>query len=132
MKAKANKNQCDTCSANIIHPEIIERVKANMPNLETLFDLAESFRIYGDTTRIGILYALLQAEMCVCDLSTLLSITQSAVSHQLRVLKQARLVRCRRDGKIAYYRLDDEHIRTILELGTTHATERTATGRVQS
>lgn len=85
--------------------------------------LAELFKIFGDETRIRILYALFEAEVCVCDLAKLLGMTQSAVSHQLRILKQARLIKSRRDGKTVFYSLADEHVRTLLSQGTEHLQE---------
>ncbi|MDD5672995.1 MAG: metalloregulator ArsR/SmtB family transcription factor [Chitinivibrionales bacterium] len=107
----------------VIHKSIVEKVRRGMPQPETVFDVADFFRVFGDSTRIGILYALSSAEMCGCDICALLNMTQSAVSHQLRILKQARLVRHRREGKIIYFRLDDEHINKILSLGIKHAAE---------
>ena len=95
-----------------------------MPKDENLYDLAEFFKVFGDTTRIKILYVLFQAELCVCDIAALLGMTQSAISHQLRVLKQARLVKYRKDGKVVYYSLDDEHVQTIFNMGFAHIVER--------
>ncbi|WP_456297980.1 ArsR/SmtB family transcription factor [Geosporobacter ferrireducens] len=95
-------------------------VKEKMPAEETLYDLAELFKVFGDTTRIKILCALFEAEMCVCDIAILLGMNQSAISHQLRVLKQARLVKYRRDGKVVYYSLDDDHIKHIFDQGFIH------------
>ena len=91
-----------------------DRVMNEMPDEESLYDLAELFKVFGDTTRIRILYVLFEAEMCVCDIAQILNMTQSAISHQLRVLKQARLVRNRREGKQIYYSLADDHVRTII------------------
>ena len=113
----------DNCSCNVIHGEIVESVKKNIPQDEVLFELAELFKVFGDSTRIKILYALFQSEMCVCDLSALLGMSQSAISHQLRVLKIARLVKFRREGKVVYYSLDDEHIKHIFDEGYRHITE---------
>ena len=101
----------------------IEHVERDMPSEETLYDLAELFKVFGDTTRIRILYVLFEAEMCVCDIAEILNMTQSAISHQLRVLKQARLVRSRREGKQIYYFLADDHVRTIIGQGMDHITE---------
>ena len=95
-----------------------------MPPEEELYDLAELFKVFGDTTRVKILYALFAAEMCVCDIAALLNMTQSAISHQLRVLKQARLVKFRREGKTVFYSLDDEHIKGIFGQGLEHISER--------
>ena len=94
-----------------------------LPAEETLYDLAELFKVFGDTTRIKIICALFESEMCVCDLSCLLNMTQSAISHQLRVLKSARLVKFRREGKVVYYSLDDEHIKHIYDAGLNHISE---------
>lgn len=100
-----------------------DRVLEDMPDEEKLYDLAELFKVFGDTTRIRILYALFEAEMCVCDIAQILNMTQSAISHQLRVLKQARLVRNRREGKQIYYSLADDHVRTIIGQGMDHVDE---------
>jgi ArsR family transcriptional regulator len=100
-----------------------DRVLKEMPDEESLYDLAELFKVFGDTTRIRILYVLFEAEMCVCDIADILNMTQSAISHQLRVLKQARLVRNRRDGKQIYYSLADDHVRTIIGQGMDHIEE---------
>ncbi len=100
-----------------------ERVLAEMPCEENLYDLAELFKVFGDTTRIRILYVLFEAEMCVCDIAEILNMTQSAISHQLKVLKQAKLVRNRREGKQIYYSLADDHVRTIIGQGMDHVNE---------
>lgn len=100
-----------------------ERVLGDMPDEESLYDLAELFKVFGDTTRIRILYVLFEAEMCVCDVAEVLNMTQSAISHQLKVLKQARLVRGRRLGKQVYYSLADDHVRTIIGQGMDHIRE---------
>jgi ArsR family transcriptional regulator len=100
-----------------------DRVLEDMPDEESLYDLAELFKVFGDTTRIRILYVLFEAEMCVCDIAQILNMTQSAISHQLRVLKQARLVRNRREGKQIYYSLADDHVRTIIGQGMDHIDE---------
>lgn len=111
------------CDFMHIHEEILEKVRAIMPQEETLYDLAELYKVFGDTTRIKILYALFESEMCVCDIAQLLGISISAISHQLRILKQARLVRFRRDGKTVFYSLSDDHVRSILGQGIEHITE---------
>ena len=100
-----------------------ERLLAEMPCEENLYDLAELFKVFGDTTRIRILYVLFEAEMCVCDIAEILNMTQSAISHQLKVLKQAKLVRNRREGKQIYYSLADDHVRTIIGQGMDHVNE---------
>ena len=113
----------DCYEEHCVHPDILAQVKLEMPEEEALYDLAELFKVFGDTTRIRILYALFESEMCVCDIAEVLNMTQSAISHQLRVLKQARLVRSRREGKQSYYFLADEHVRTIIGQGMDHVTE---------
>ena len=94
-----------------------------MPNEELLYDLAELYKVFGDSTRIKILYLLFESEMCVCDIAQLLNMSISAISHQLRVLKQAQLVRFRRDGRTVFYALADDHVRTILDQGMEHICE---------
>jgi ArsR family transcriptional regulator len=118
------KQIIDSCNCTVIHEDVISRVKECIPQEETLYDLAELFKVFGDTTRIKILCALFQSEMCVCDIAALLGMTQSAVSHQLRVLKQTRLVKFRRDGKVVYYSLEDEHVKHIFDQGLVHINER--------
>ncbi|MGI6349714.1 MAG: helix-turn-helix transcriptional regulator [Eubacteriaceae bacterium] len=117
--------EIDRCDDIFIHEDVVNEVKRNMPAEETLYDLAEIFKVFGDSTRIKILYALFFAtKMCVCDLAAFLNISQSAVSHQLRVLKQARLVKFKREGKVVYYSLDDEHVHKIFEQGLKHIDEK--------
>ena len=111
------------CDCSTIHEDVVSQVKKQMPLEENLYDLAELYKVFGDTTRVKILWALDKAEMCVCDISVLLNMTKSAVSHQLRVLKQARLVKYSKDGKNVYYSLDDDHITGIFELGMAHINE---------
>ena len=117
------ENKSEYCSCNVIHKEVVENVKNKLPKEETLYDLAELFKVFCDSTRIKIICSLFESEMCVCDLSVLLNISQSAISHQLRVLKSARLVKFRRAGKVIYYSLDDEHIKQIFDAGLHHITE---------
>lgn len=119
-----NNKYIDSCNCTVVHEEVVNRTRNNMPEEESLYDLAELFKVFGDTTRIKILYALFSSEMCVCDIAALLGMTQSAISHQLRVLKQARLVKYRREGKIVYYSLDDSHIEQIFDQGLMHVNER--------
>ena len=114
----------ELCDEVCTHREILEKVQPEMPDEERLYDLAELFKVFGDTTRIRILYVLFESEMCVCDIAALLNMTQSAISHQLRLLKQARLVRSRREGKTVYYFLDDDHVRTVIGQGMEHISER--------
>ena len=113
----------DTCEYMHVHPELIEKVKEQMPPEETLYDLAELYKVFGDTTRIKILYVLFEAELCVCDIAQLLGMSQSAISHQLRVLKINKLVKGRKEGKIVFYSLADDHVRTILGQGMDHVDE---------
>ena len=108
------------CNCSTIHEDVVEKVRNLIPPAETLYDLAELFKVFGDTTRTKILYALFQAEMCVCDMAALLGMSQSAISHQLKVLKHTRLVKHRRDGKIVYYSLDDDHIEKLFTAGLEH------------
>jgi len=111
------------CECDDIHEEVVSKTKNNMPEDEMLYDLAELFKVFGDITRIKILYALFSDEMCVCDIANLLNMTQSAISHQLRVLKQARLVKFRKEGKTVYYSLDDIHVSQIFDCGLHHIQE---------
>lgn len=120
----ADRRHAAVCEEVCTHPDILNRVKPEMPDEERLYDLAELFKVFGDTTRIRILYTLFEAEMCVCDIAALLSMTQSAISHQLRVLKQARLVRSRREGKTVFYALGDDHVRTVIGQGMEHIEEK--------
>lgn len=113
----------ERCDCDVIHQDVVNEVKEKMPQEEALYDLAELFKVFGDSTRIRILWALDEAEMCVCDIAVLLNMTQSAISHQLRVLKQASLVKNRRDGKIVYYSLDDDHVKQIFDQGLVHINE---------
>lgn len=113
----------EVCEQIEYHDDVIEHARGDMPDEEILYDLAEIFRVFGDTTRIKILWSLFEAEMCVCDMAQLLGMGQSAVSHQLRLLKAAHLVRSRRDGKQIFYSLDDEHVRLIFDMGLSHILE---------
>ena len=106
-----------------VHDQVVAQVRETLPPEQTLSDLAELFKIFGDSTRIKILYVLLEAEMCVCDIAQLLNMNQSAISHQLRVLKQSQLVKYRREGKTVFYSLADGHVRTILNQGMEHVAE---------
>ncbi len=113
----------DRCDCTVIHQDRVDAVLGNMPELNRLLSLAELFRVFGDTTRVRIICALFTSELCVCDIAVLLSMTQSAISHQLRILKQARLVKYRRQGKMVLYSLDDEHIQNIFAQGLEHISE---------
>lgn len=118
-----DNKHAETCECNAIHQEVVREVRKKMPDEEVLYDLAELFKVFGDTTRARILCALFESEMCVCDISILLGMTQSSISHQLRVLKSAKLVKNRKEGKVVYYSLDDEHIKRIFEQGLEHISE---------
>lgn len=111
---------CDFLHA---HRETVERVQREMPAEDVLFDLAELYKVFGDSTRIKILYALFEAELCVCDIAALLGMTISAISHQLRILRANKLVDCRREGKTVFYALADDHVRTIIGMGMDHILE---------
>lgn len=111
------------CEFMHVHEDIVKKVNEVMPDEEMLYDLAELFRIFGDSTRIRILYVLFESEMCVCDIAQLLGMSQSAISHQLRCLKQSKLVKFRREGKTVFYSLADGHVRTILDQGMEHVAE---------
>ena len=115
--------EIERCEFIHAHEEIVNKVNSEMPDDEILYDLAELFKIFGDSTRIKILYVLFESEMCVCDIAQLLNMTQSAISHQLRALKQSKLVKYRREGKTVFYSLADGHGRTILGQGMEHVAE---------
>ncbi len=117
----SDKYDIEKCDAVEVHSDIISQV--DLPADEVLYDLAELFKVFGDSTRVKILYVLFESEMCVCDIAQLLNMSQSAISHQLRVLKQARLVKYRRAGKTVFYSLDDAHIKTIFNQGFEHIME---------
>lgn len=112
-----------TCGIRIIHEDTVDRVKGGLPDRAVTGELAVFFKLFGDPTRICILWALSKAEMCVCDLCALLGMKQSAVSQQLKILRQSRIVKNRRDGKVIYYSLDDSHIEGVLKLGMNHILE---------
>ena len=108
---------------SILELDTLKEIDSQIPEDEVLYDLADLFKIFGDTTRIKILYALREAELCVGDISELLNMNQSAVSHQLKILKQSKLVKFRRDGKIMWYSLADDHVVTIIDQGMNHIQE---------
>ena len=114
----------DRCDCNTIHEEIVAEVRRNMPEEESLLNLSDLFKVFSDSTRVKIVSALLHSEMCVCDIAVLLGMTKSAISHQLRVLRQTRLVKYRKDGKVVYYSLDDEHVGNIFAQGLIHVCEK--------
>ena len=120
MEDRYNVECCDFIHA---HEELVEKVRRELPGEDTLYDLTELFRIFGDSTRIRILYVLFESEMCVCDIAQMLRMTQSAISHQLAVLKKSKLVKYRREGKTVFYSLSDGHVRTIIDQGMEHVSE---------
>lgn len=120
---KQDGNDIECCSETHVHQELLTIVNETMPDETELYDLAELFKVFGDSTRIRILFVLFEAEVCVCDLAKALNMTQSAISHQLRILKQNKLVKSRRDGKSIFYSLADEHVRTIIDQGREHIEE---------
>lgn len=113
----------ECCEENIIHNDLVKLVREKLPAENDMQDLAELFKIFGDTTRIRILFVLFEAEVCVCDLAETLGMTQSAISHQLKMLKSSGLVRARRRGKSVFYSLADDHVRTIIAQGWDHIME---------
>ena len=122
-KTETSRTPEETPAAETAHDALLSSLRDELPDEEMLYDLAELFRIFADSTRIRILYALFEAELCVYDIASLLGMTQSAISHQLRLLKQAKLVRFRRDGKTIFYSLADDHVRTIIDMGMEHLCE---------
>ena len=117
------ERETECCETTEIHEDLLELVNRQMPPEEELYDLAELFKVFGDSTRIRILFVLFEAEVCVCDLAEALHMTQSAISHQLRILKNFRLVKSRREGKSIFYSLADSHVRTIIGQGREHIEE---------
>ena len=123
MHTEHKKRDSFLCAEECVHEDIVKEVSENMPDEDTVFELAELYKIFGDHTRIRILCVLWESEVCVCDIASLLSMTQSAISHQLRVLKQARLIKSRRQGKTVFYSLADEHVITIINSALEHIRE---------
>lgn len=117
----ADTYKCDCYS---IHEDVITEVRGHMPDEGILIDLSELFKVFGDSTRVKIFYALLRSEMCVCDIAVLLGMTKSSISHQLRILKQSKLVKNRKNGKVVYYSLADDHVRTIFDQALAHVNEK--------
>ena len=113
----------ECCEAVEVHEDLLKIVRVKLPAEESLLDLAELFKVFGDSTRIRILFVLFEAEVCVCDLAAALNMTQSAISHQLNILKRNKLVKCRREGKSMFYSLADDHVRTIVSQGMEHIEE---------
>ncbi len=113
----------DLCEVNAIHEDVLARVRARMPDEEPVYEVSELFKVFGDSTRARIICALNIEEMCVCDLAVLLNMTQSAISHQLRLLKVSRIVKSRKQGRVVYYSLDDAHIGQIFAMAFDHVME---------
>ena len=118
-----DKYNNDICDEAFAHEDVVFGVRDRMPPEDELLDLAELFKVFGDTTRIKILYVLFESELCVCDIAETLGISQSAISHQLRIIKSARLVKSRREGKTVYYSLADDHVTTIIGMAKEHLEE---------
>ncbi|HJO92398.1 MAG TPA: metalloregulator ArsR/SmtB family transcription factor [Victivallales bacterium] len=119
-----NSKEIEVCNCRIIHEDVVDSVRRHIPDDEICIELAEFYKAFADPTRIKILTALLNSEMCVCDLTSLLAMTQPAVSHQLRTLKNMKLVKYRKSGKVVYYSLDDNHIEEIFKAGLSHINEK--------
>lgn len=117
------KGEVECCEFLQVHQDVVDEVIKRMPDEDLLMDLSELFKVFGDSTRIKILYVLLESDMCVCDLAQILNMTQSAISHQLRILKQSKLVKNRREGKTVIYSLADGHVRSIISKGMEHIGE---------
>ena len=117
------EKELDCCEVNEVHSSVLQKIIAEMPDEIELYNLAELFKVFGDSTRIRILYVLFEAEVCVCDLASALNMNQSAISHQLKILKQIKLVKARREGKSVFYSLADDHVRTIIAKGQEHIEE---------
>ncbi len=120
---KQQETEFEICETHCVHPEAVAAVQGYMPEDADITAMAELFKLFGDPTRIKILCSLLHQELCVCDLAALIAMNQSAVSHQLRLLKQGRLVKSRRDGKSVFYSLADGHVKTVLAQGMEHVSE---------
>ncbi len=118
-----SKAETDVRDSQPTRKDIIDKVLTQQPDDEILYDLAELFKVFGDSTRIKILYSMFEHELCVNDIAGLLNLSQSSVSHQLRILKTSKLVKFRREGKSMYYSLDDEHVRSIISMGMEHVEE---------
>lgn len=117
-------DQTESSESRVLSEDVMEHIKSGLPEENMLFDLAELFKIFGDSTRIRIMSALFKTEMCVCDIAELLKMTQSAISHQLRILRQSKLVKTRKDGKTVFYSLADEHVMQIFDQGLSHISEK--------
>lgn len=113
----------EKCEITEVHDELLDKVRENMPPDDRLSELSELFKMFGDATRMRILFVLFEAEVCTCDLAAVLNMTSSAVSHQLSILRRAKLVKTRREGKAVFYSLADNHVRTIIKMGMEHIEE---------
>lgn len=118
-----NDKELDCCAETEVHEELLKIVRETLPDDEQIYDLAELFKVFGDSTRMRILFVLFEAEVCVCDMAAALNMTDSAVSHQLKILKQNKLVKSRREGRSVFYSLADDHVRTIVSQGMEHIKE---------
>ena len=123
MTESSEKNMVETCEVPVIHEDVLARVREKMPAEEPVYEVSELFKVFGDSTRARIICALNIEEMCVCDLSARLNMTQSAISHQLRLLKVSRIVKSRKQGRVVYYSLDDAHIGQIFAMAFDHVME---------
>ena len=123
IKRKKGSSMEENVEQISINVEKVNKIKSKFPDEDLLFDIAENFKVFGDSTRMKIIYALLEEELCVCDIANICGTTQSAISHQLRLLKQSKLVKFRREGKTIFYSLDDEHIEQIVKKGSEHIEE---------
>ena len=113
-------NSIERCDCNVIHQDIVNQVRDKMPQEESLYDLAELFKVFGDSTRIRILWALHESKMCVCDIANSLDMSKSSISHQLSTLRKMGIVKTRREGKEVYYMLDDNHVKEVFEVALEH------------
>lgn len=123
MANEKDEREIECCETSEVHEELLKIVREKLPAEEQLYDLAELFKVFGDSTRIRILFVLFESEVCVCDLAAALNMTVSAVSHQLKILKQNKLIKSRREGRSVFYSLADEHVRTIVSQGMEHIEE---------
>lgn len=123
MKHNTQESDIESCEIEAIHKDIVSKVSQDLPEINNLLSLAKLFKMFGDGTRLSILWALSRSELCVCDICALLKLKQSAVSHQLNKLKASKIVKNRREGKVVFYSLVDDHVREMLEMGMEHVTE---------
>ena len=121
--AEKNTYEVECCEEHVVHNELLQKVREKIPAEEEISDLSDLFKVFGDSTRLKILFVLFESEVCVCDLAEALNMTQSAISHQLKVLKQSKLVTNRREGKSIFYSLADSHVRSIIAQGRDHIEE---------